>query len=158
MVTSTGKSNARRLAGHGQAPFGYRFQGGGLAIVESEACVVRRIYNWYVSGDETGRSRLTTRAIADKLNAMREPSPSAVRGVGRGSGESRWSAATVTYMLRNEIYAGLRCPDMTLTADEAAPAVVPAILREGIWDAAVRQRRSNFVNSPRNSHLHTQLG
>jgi DNA invertase Pin-like site-specific DNA recombinase len=70
---------------------------GELAIVESEAAIVRRIFTEYAAG-------ATPRAIAYRLNAEKVPPP-------RGS---RWNASTINGsrsrgngILGNELYAGI---------------------------------------------------
>jgi site-specific DNA recombinase len=80
------------------APYGYRYvpkqAGGGQAryeIVLEQARVVQQIFAW------VARERLSLRAVCRRLAQQGTPSP---------SGQPRWSAATVAYLLRNPAYKG----------------------------------------------------
>lgn len=85
---------------HGHAPYGYnpvkenkRWY---FEIVEAEAVTVHLIFQWYVVGDETGKT-LTLGKIADKLNEM---------GLLTRNGKI-WRPATIQAVLANETYCGL---------------------------------------------------
>jgi site-specific DNA recombinase len=80
------------------APYGYRFvgkqAGGGQAryeVVAEQARVVQQIFAW------TARERLSLQAVCRRL---------AEQGVLSPSGQSRWSRATVAYLLGNPAYKG----------------------------------------------------
>lgn len=73
-----------------KAPFGYRLEDGTLCINETEAEVVRLIFDLYLNGK--GRSE-----IADTLRQLNAPTRSDVR---------EWKPSTVYYILNNERYAG----------------------------------------------------
>jgi site-specific DNA recombinase len=79
------------LRNGGSVTFGYRKakETGEFIIVESEAVIVRRIFEMYVSG--TGM-----KAIAHTLNQ---------EGI-KGSGTSAWSSPTIKHMLENPFYVG----------------------------------------------------
>lgn len=64
------------------------------AIHEDEAAIIRRIYEWYASGEGL-------RAIATKLNQEGVPSPRAGR---RGSGS--WAFTTINKIVSNRRYLG----------------------------------------------------
>ena len=69
--------------------YGYRAKGGAMVIEESEAEVVRRIFRMFLEGD-------SCYMIAKKLNAEGIPSY-----YGKG-----WNNRVISYMLRQEKYAG----------------------------------------------------
>jgi len=73
-----------------RAPFGYRFQGGELQVVASEATVVREIFHRYLDGK-------TSQGVAEALN---DSGTKTRRG-------ARWSRDSVLYLLHNPVYAGL---------------------------------------------------
>lgn len=78
----------------GRPPFGYELDSearGGLAVVESEADVVRRVFELYA------RDGLSIRATAELLTDEGVPSP---------TGRPTWGKSTVSKILRNETYAG----------------------------------------------------
>src|SRR5215471_5540946 len=79
--------------------FGYRNEHGPdgvrLAVNESEAVIVRRIFEMSASG-------LALKKIACKLNAEGVPSPRR----SNGSGPATWCPSGIRAMLRNELYIG----------------------------------------------------
>lgn len=90
----------------GTAPYGYERvklphqKGYTLRIVETEADVVRMIFNWYCLGEtqpDGTRSRLGTDAIATKLDSL---------GIAPRQA-AHWSKASIADMLRNPTYAGM---------------------------------------------------
>ena len=70
--------------------YGYRLVKGEMTIEETEAIVVRRIFNLYLQG-------LGTQAIANILNDEVVP---------RRYGHSKWHSATIKYIITNERYMG----------------------------------------------------
>ncbi len=72
-------------------PYGYDWDKATktISINEEQAEVVRRIFNWYISGDGS-------LIIANKLNEMNIPSPK----------DKKWIPSTVRNILRNEKYVG----------------------------------------------------
>ena len=93
------------------APYGYRKDPADknhLLIDEDAAAVVAAIYRWFV---DEGYSKA---GIARRLNQLGEPNPAAYkqlqglnyRNPHAGLPDSRWSAATVAKILRNEVYTG----------------------------------------------------
>lgn len=70
--------------------YGFRLIDGSLTIDESEAAVIRRIFNLYLQG-------IGMQSIANILNK---------EGVPRGSGQSKWYGTTIKYILNNERYMG----------------------------------------------------
>src|SRR4051794_820049 len=80
------------------APYGYRYvgkqAGGGQAryeVVAEQARVVQQIFAW------VARERLSLQAVCRRLAEQGVPSP---------SGQPRWSAATIAYVLNNPAYKG----------------------------------------------------
>ena len=73
-----------------KAAFGYKLVNGELVLKEDEAEIVRKIFEWYLSGAGTTQ-------IANKLNSM------AVEKYGK---ECHWISGTVCTMLKNEKYIG----------------------------------------------------
>ena len=73
----------------GGHPFGYRVTKGKFVIIPKEASVVREIFTQYLAGTSTTRiaNNLTSRLIPTK----------------RGG---HWDAPTVSYILKNVLYAG----------------------------------------------------
>ncbi len=74
----------------GPAPFGYRIENGELAVNESEAALVPRMFELYA------RRRLGARAVANWMNA---------RGHRSRNGKP-WSHMTVLTVIRNRTYLG----------------------------------------------------
>jgi len=73
-----------------KAPYGYTLENGELIVKESEAAVIRRIFDLYLSG--VGKQR-----IANILNEEKVLS---------GCESKNWSASTIKYILSNERYMG----------------------------------------------------
>jgi len=73
----------------GYPPFGYRNNGGRMEVVREEAEVVKKIFDWYLSG-------MSTRTIAGRLIEM---------GVRTKKGGT-WQGGTVSLILKNEKYTG----------------------------------------------------
>ena len=149
-----------RIMLHGKKPpYGYRLSEDGktLIIHEQEAAIIQQIYTWYVVGDETGK-RLSSRAIAEKLTAVKVPTWADLRSdyhKKRKRGE--WSWRMVIRILKRETYAGrwhygkrncftgeVNSRDHWLTFE------VPAILDEDLWQRAQTQRKQNKTESKRN--------
>lgn len=70
--------------------YGYIMENGQMAVNETEASIVRRIFNMYLQG--TGKQN-----IANILNC---------EGVSRRYGKGKWYRSTVDYILNNERYIG----------------------------------------------------
>ena len=84
--------NGRFVAG--RPPYGYKLDDSslaGLAVVEEEAEIIRRIFNHY------SQDGLSVRGISELLTGERIPSP---------TGRSTWGKSSVSKILRNETYAG----------------------------------------------------
>lgn len=72
------------------APYGYALVDNQLKIEPEQAEIVRRIFDWYLSGKGMNE-------IAAELETM---------GIPRKNGKSGWNHTSVSYILHNERYAG----------------------------------------------------
>lgn len=72
------------------APYGYMLVDNRLRIEPEQAEVVRRIFDWYLSGKGMNE-------IAVELEAM---------GIARKDGKSGWNHTSISYILHNERYVG----------------------------------------------------
>jgi site-specific DNA recombinase len=99
------KAKEGKLVMNGHPPYGYRREGKGenaeLHIYEPEAEVVRKMFEWYTTGNGNGGGPMSLRAIAFKLEERGEPTPN-----NRSNAAKYWIPATIRGILRNEIYAG----------------------------------------------------
>ena len=73
-----------------KAPFGFRLEDGILVIDESEAKIVRMMFDMYLDGHSLD-------AIGEKVTSL---------GVATRDGNKKWTHRTVSYILRNEKYIG----------------------------------------------------
>ncbi len=94
-------------------PYGYRYSNGELVIIESEAEVVRSIFDLYLAGN----------SMADIASSLTNANvPSKTRG--------QWSRQAISRILHNPLYAGyLRWDDHIYKSD------MPAIVSEGTFCA-----------------------
>jgi len=76
---------------HGIPPYGYRSENGELVVVPEEAAIVRRMFEYYVSGDNLRQL---------EHRAQRENWPPPPRA-------ARWNRTSIRNMLRNPAYVGL---------------------------------------------------
>lgn len=139
--TLRGKREARRgLVPAGPTPYGYRPDSaapGKLVPHEETASVVRMIFQWLV---EEQRS---IRQITTELQAL---------GI-RPPRSHHWAKSTVRRILTNEVYAGLAYfnrrerlsggPLRFRPSQEWVPIEVPALIPQGLWEAAQAQLRRN---------------
>lgn len=159
------KAQEGKVIGTGKPPYGYRYayemtpkgklKVVGLEIVETEATIIRMIYQWYIGGDDD-HMPMTDYAIIHKLSTMGIPTPGETKKVGqtriRESG--MWAYGTVRRILISETYMGvfrygrmggyhagekrvLREKDTLLALD------VPPIVGPEIWEAAQARRAHN---------------
>jgi site-specific DNA recombinase len=121
-----------------------------LEIYEPEAAIVRRIFRDYVENN------LSMRQITWQLNQDRVPSP---------NGKAVWGVSTIGRLIRNEAYVGRAFYNRTTSVldrragkgarqvrrprDQWIPIVVPAIVDEGLFEAAQRVTYDNSRWSPR---------
>ena len=108
------KVKAGHVLLHSTPPYGYQACVGSdgkdtLEIYEPEAKIVRMIYSWYAKGDESGK-KPTIKGITKKLTEMKVPTRKDTmpgRGGHKKQGWGQWSSATVSKILKNEVYRGL---------------------------------------------------
>jgi site-specific DNA recombinase len=99
-------------------PFGY--EAGGMVLRPGESALVREAYRAVLAG-------ASVRGIATTWNA---------KGVLTSTG-GRWHGATVSQMLRNPRYAGIRTRGRDAARAEVGPAVWPALVDEATFRTAV---------------------
>ncbi len=124
---------------------------GGLAIDESQAKVVRRIYSSYLSGQAPAR-------IARELTAEGIPTP---------RGKTKWTTTTIRSILKNEKYKGDALLQKSLTVDfltkktKVNEGEVPqyyvtgnheAIIDPAVWEQVQRETERRKNPSVRSSH------
>ncbi len=105
-ITSVKRDKQRKgLFIGGKAPYGYKLseaQKNTISVDEDAARVVRRMFALALAGK-------SCREIAITLNDDEVPSPAKYAGLdvpAKGPYSGKWSAERVTFMLRNETYAG----------------------------------------------------
>jgi len=154
-----GKAKAGKVVGTGPSPYGYIYADGELSINESQADIVRTIFEWYVNGDENGQM-MSLFAIARRLSAMRIPRPGESMSVNwkmkRGKysvWDGRvWNTGTVHKLVINELYSGVYRYGRSIGAHgsggkrppkEHILISVPAIVSPEIWKLAQERRAYN---------------
>jgi len=149
------KVKAGHVIAHGNPPYGYRLGEvdgkRALVIHEPEARIVRLIFEWYVSGDETGK-RLSSCKIARRLSRMSVPTWADVHKTRKRGTVGRWSDTIVLKMLHSETYCGRwyygRRKNSRGDANPREywlPVQVPAIVRDQVWEAAQEQCKRNTI-------------
>jgi site-specific DNA recombinase len=132
------KARNGKVVGAGRPTFGYTYRNDEYLIDESQARVVRMIYDWYVEG-------VSIRGIARKLQN---------KGIKTRNGNDHWSSSSIHYILKNETYVGTlyynrreRQPDSSLEfrdEEEWIEIPVPAIVDQDVWNAAQARRERNL--------------
>ncbi len=139
------------------APYGYELVEAKLVVNEEEAKIVRQIYEWYVV------KHLTYREIGHKLVAL---------GILPKRKESRnWNQSSIYRILSNEVYIGIYRynrrkvkkvkgektkagnPKKTYEYRDSSLWIttkVPAIIDQGLFDLAQRQKEKNTTNKGNN--------
>jgi site-specific DNA recombinase len=160
-----------------RAPYGYRVvkehdHNGKvlkqLVIYEPEADVVRRIYQWYIYGDETGK-RLSIFAIARRLTE--DGVPTRADSWYRKYSSGVWAESSVRLFLRSKVYTGVwhygkvqraeipnefrpngkpRVAHHTTPPETWIPVEVPAIIDLADWEAAQQLLTQNKAKAARN--------
>ncbi|MBU0496049.1 MAG: recombinase family protein [Chloroflexi bacterium] len=121
-----------------------------LIIYESEARIVRLIYEWYTGYSAEGR--LSNRTIARRLYGMHVPTWGDLHPgkTNRKCGPCEWSGMAIRSIIINETYAGVwRFGGMEVQ--------VPAIVSREVWAAAQDRRAENKRKSKRNRKYHYLL-
>lgn len=164
------KVRAGNVMVHGVPPYGYRVgeeNGKTMLVVhESEARIIRLIFEWYVQGDGEG-DPLSFVKIARKLSGLGVPTHADIHGRYKKRGPGAWNTSVVHRIIKNETYAGTwrygkkrrRDGKWTPNAQDQTLAVeVPAIVDRETWEAAQAQRGENRVNALRNTKHEYLLG
>jgi site-specific DNA recombinase len=158
------KVKAGHVLIHGIAPFGYReVKGEGkatLEVIESEAQVVRMIYQWYTAGDGDGEP-LSMFGIQTKLNQLQVPTyvdqRQTIRTKRKPYGE--WGRSQIGRILSSETYAGVwhygkskakHGKRVAALPEEQLGVEVPAIVDRDIWELAQARRAEGKDKSKRN--------
>lgn len=141
-----------------KAPFGYRLRDGNLEIEESEAEIIRTIFNLYLSGQSAAD-------IATEITK---------RGIPTRDGTPYWQYTTICYILQNERYAGNSLLQKYYTTDTLPVKKKrnqgckdqyyiseshPPIIEQDIFDrtqALFRAKGDKISNRPRRKHIFTQ--
>ena len=138
-----------------KSPLGYQLMDGQLVIDETEAELVRMIFQNYLSG-------FSREEIAAQITAM---------GIPTRDGKECWKASAITYILCNEKYAGDVRVQKKYTTETLPfkkklnhgerdqyfmPDRVPAIVDRAIFDAAaelMKERRSKITTALREESI-----
>jgi site-specific DNA recombinase len=146
------KARAGKVVGEGIAPYGYIHANGELLIKETEAEVVRMIYNWYVNGDEHG-GMMGLVGIARRLTEMGIPTPSQSKRINSNRANyGVWFYATVNWIIQSETYCGVLRYGRRVSKggkvknrpqEEHILIDVPAIVSRELWELAQARRAYN---------------
>lgn len=137
-------------------PYGYDWDklNSNYIINEEETEMIRKIYAWYISGDESGKL-LGAGAIADKLTLLEYPTKK----------NNGWNRVTVRKILTNEMYTGVAYafkirkekigPKKFKITERPnkdwIPIPIPAIIDNLTFEAAQLQAKVNSSLSKRNT-------
>jgi site-specific DNA recombinase len=144
------KVEAGKVLGGGGAPYGYRYNDGHIIPHEHEAQIVRKIFEWYVLGDESG-NKLTTWAITKRLSTLRIPTPSESNNRRRRKlAPGVWNVPMVCEILSNETYAGVWHYGKRAKGELIA-VNVPALVERDVWERAQAQAVDNKRNAKGNT-------
>ena len=155
------KARTGKVVG-GRPPFGYehlRDRDGRVVnfkIVESEAKVVRLIYELYLHGDGE-EEPLAASAIARRLAETGIATPGEARGYNRKRGPAMWGADAVSRILKKEAYAGvwhygvyIGGTDEQRPEDSHATVEIPAIVERATWESIQKRKVRNKKMAKRN--------
>lgn len=138
----------------GNEPYGYRVTSveglRGLVVVEQEAAIVRRMFEWYAHGDDAS-ARISLREIASRLSGQAIPTPAhrTPRYAHlKRSARCRWSPTVVRQILGNPAYKG----EWTFNAQSGEAIVVecPAVVDVVTWERVQRRFGENRRYARRN--------
>ncbi len=116
------------------APYGYRYRnkhepgGARYEVLADQAAVVRQIFHWI------GQERLPLREVVRRLGHDAVPNP---------SGQARWSASTLSGLVKNPAYRGQAVFGKQAPAQERIVIPVPALVSEELFAAAQEQLAEN---------------
>lgn len=105
-----GKAKSGYVVTGERPPYGYKVKSephkAWFEIEESEASVVRMVFDWYVNGDEKG-VRLSQNRIAKRLTQMGVPTRGDTKKhFAKKFGRGVWQRTMITHILTNETYLG----------------------------------------------------
>jgi site-specific DNA recombinase len=143
-----------------RAPFGYshvRDENGKIVNfepLEEEAKIVRLIFQWYVTGNETGQ-RLSARKIAMRLSEMHIPTPGETNsGYHRKREMGMWQPFAILDIIARETYAGIWRFGVRIgptrnkrPREEWIDIDVPPLVDRKIWEKAQDLREQNKLYS-----------
>ncbi len=144
------KAGSVMTNGFASPPYGYKVIMVGnnyqLEVYESEAQIVRMIYDWYVHGDENGEP-LSMGRITERLSNMKLPTRLDTNRKGGGRkkrGYGEWNRGQVENILRSTTYRGV----WTYGRKNDPIAVnVPVIVDLETWQAAHERRQHTRLSS-----------
>ena len=159
------KVKAGSVMTHGHPPWGYELEKADgktqLAIFEEEAHVVRLIYQWYTSGEDTMAGPMSIGEITGRLTEMAIPT-SADKNPRMAKKQARgvWGRSVVHAILTNETYRGIwhyakrrRVGKGYVTNPREIwiPVAVTPIIDSETWELAQERLRENKALSRRNT-------
>jgi len=126
--------------------------------LEEEAQIVRLIFQWYVTGDETGQ-RLSAGKIAKRLSEMHTPTPGETNsGYHRKREAGMWHPYAVLGIIARETYAGIWRFGVRIgptrnerPKEEWVEVHVPPLVDRKTWETAQELREQNKLFSKRNA-------
>lgn len=106
-----GKAKSGFVLTGARPPYGYRVRSephkAWLEIDESEAAIVRMVFDWYLNGDEIGKP-MSANAIAKRLTAQAIPTRGDKQAhFAKKFGHGVWQRAMIIHILTNETYTGI---------------------------------------------------
>jgi len=144
------KAKSGKAVGAGTPPYGYTYSNGELFIEESQAQIVRMIFDWYINGDEHG-GMMSLAAVASQLTVMGVPRSSQLKGL-HGKRENGWAHKSVYHILSSETYCGVlrygkeigyRGKGGKRPKEEHILVDVPAIVSRETWELAQARKAYN---------------
>jgi len=145
-----------------RAPYGYKYVSephkGQFQVIETEAKVVRQIYDWILEG----RSCYW---IAQKLHEQRELTRGDLyEGVAKKAQLAAWSPSTVRRIVASETYKGIwyygktrrkkvggKIVQQKVDQSEWIAVPVPSIVDDATWERAQKGLAANKTNAKRNT-------
>ena len=159
------KAKAGKIIFSWRCPYGYKREGDALVINESEAEIVRKIFDWYVNGNYG--AMMTNAAIRRKLAEMRVATPAQDTSRKRKRAPFSWNERTLRMLLSRETYVGVWRYGQRIGKNgqggkrdmaDTITVSVPAIVGREIFDAAQeRLHEMERTASGRRANKHEYL-
>ncbi len=127
----------------GPPPFGYSIVNKRLQINNSEAEIIKLIFNLYA------QKGMDTVSVADYLTMSGYPTPLSKRG--KKNAAAVWYGSTVWSILTNSSYTGVYLYGKNKPADKQQTFLCPVIIDRQQWEAAQAKLKSNSFNARRNA-------